>query len=729
MTSAKGLTEQALQAHNRVWGDGHTPVVSARAANPAPLPRAASTTSQRVLRAVKREEAARILREHVEQGNPIRPSARANLWRSILRSFEGPTTVTARYTEWSGETDEPNQRVIRNDCQRTRAGVPKFKEASTQMHLEKMLTFFVKLRGIKYKQGINEVLAPFMYLHDENFSLDDVFECLQRFLHRFLPAVFADDEFHALQCFFISFRYLLLYHIPGIATILEEFEVYPELYVTPWFLTLFASKTELDVLLLFWDLYIGQGDPYLFPFIGMALLEGVQTKLSHTDESSMPEVLSRLVLGNREDVLKVFDRAMELRAGTPGSFIMRLRRASGVDGNVREEECFTIQEDELLRCCYPPGTLEPLQLEQRALDVKVLDARPASHFAAGHLPGSVHLEWRRFLDLAGAGSATHDLLLDQLGVTPDCHLVIITTTEDTRAPEGQQPLVLHLYDFFARACRRRFVSVVRDGWSKVVALVTKEKLQLHTSQAPESYANRGASLLSRAASVGVIQFGQGVVEDLQRKFQTPAAGDVTPSTPKASRAFPKPVMQWAPVQKPWKTIMVSQKLQKLTYWWTQAFTVYTNDGATVLVNADAASQTNDPDVENSLFQRGVPALSPVPCTLILTADHIYVTSRALDDTAYVTELVRHDVSTVHKITSKKSSQKTLCFYFTACKEMPMMILGFAELGVAQQCIEIVKATFQAARQRRARRSTGQDSSSAVGSERGAQFSPAPRTYM
>lgn len=59
--------------------------------------------------------------------------------------------------------DLDNQRVVRADAERTRGN-----EALDKDVIELVLTKYCKNNAIKYKQGLNEVLAPFLYLMEEN---------------------------------------------------------------------------------------------------------------------------------------------------------------------------------------------------------------------------------------------------------------------------------------------------------------------------------------------------------------------------------------------------------------------------------------------------------------------------------------------------------------------------------------------------------------------------------
>ena len=76
--------------------------------------------------------------------------------------------------------DLPNQRVIRVDAERvrvldpctghpceampsqTRAGHPLFKTEDMRARIRRIMTYYVKNRSVVYKQGLNEMLPPFV---------------------------------------------------------------------------------------------------------------------------------------------------------------------------------------------------------------------------------------------------------------------------------------------------------------------------------------------------------------------------------------------------------------------------------------------------------------------------------------------------------------------------------------------------------------------------------------
>jgi len=65
----------------------------------------------------------------------------------------------------SVKQDELNQNVIQADCLRTRFLSPQAKQ-----QMVPILTYYVKHEQFTYKQGINELLLPFMWLESKRVT-------------------------------------------------------------------------------------------------------------------------------------------------------------------------------------------------------------------------------------------------------------------------------------------------------------------------------------------------------------------------------------------------------------------------------------------------------------------------------------------------------------------------------------------------------------------------------
>lgn len=107
----------------------------------------------------------------------------------------GTTELPAPADVHSVKRDLPNQRVVRYDCKRTRALIF---DLELQDHLQSLLTHYVKSESVQYKQGLNELAAPFVVLHTAGYPLERIHVQFTAFVERAMPNLHADDEFQSL---------------------------------------------------------------------------------------------------------------------------------------------------------------------------------------------------------------------------------------------------------------------------------------------------------------------------------------------------------------------------------------------------------------------------------------------------------------------------------------------------------------------------------------------------
>lgn len=290
--------------------------------------------------------------------------------------------VTPAVLDLEVALDEMNQRVVACDCKRTRCLHPEFDE-KTQRLMERMLTCYCKQQNLKYKQGMNEVLAPFVFLFARGLvSVETCYGLFAAFMGAYMIPLYADDDFVGLQAAFGLFRGLLAYHLPRLYTLLEQHEVGPELYASWWLLTLYGSKTDLNVVMTLWDIYIAEDDATFFQFLGVAMLDG-DAEVFGVDPAALPERLSNRGVG---DVKLLCKRAQQLRARTPASFSHRVNMA--LDGAAEraadtDVTAFVTLASEVVRHCYGETAGEWRFL--------VVDLRPARQFNEGHFPMSINV--------------------------------------------------------------------------------------------------------------------------------------------------------------------------------------------------------------------------------------------------------------------------------------------------------------------------------------------------
>jgi len=376
------------------------------------------------------------------------PQDRAARWQRALLSRSGQEDRHDQpFSSWTVQLNEPNQRVIRADCERTRADMEYFRRPDIRDKMEAMLTYWCQQQRSRYKQGLNEVIAPFLFLQADEAggtppSDDQVFACFSAFLRRYVP-FFDSQDFVPLQCAFVFFRRLLIYHRPDLHNLLVDRGVSPDMFCMPWFLTIFASKTPLKLTLQLWDRHLERSEPPFFVFLAAAVLASSEQAIFAADRSQLPEILTHLGMSSREELEHLWSAADSIYNRTPATFAARLRRnvlrmgvnkggqkqrnegmaqddqeaqqtqlAAEANGGallerLEQERCFFILPEEVVGHCYPPRSGEPRRPWHPSAAcpwrLLVLDLRPLSDFESMRLPCALHFD--PFGSSAAAGTA------------------------------------------------------------------------------------------------------------------------------------------------------------------------------------------------------------------------------------------------------------------------------------------------------------------------------------
>jgi len=386
--------------------------------------------------------------DRCKKNSQAQPQDRAARWQRALLSRGGQEQCLDQpFSTWTVQLNEPNQRVIRADCERTRADMEYFRRPDVRDKMEAMLTYWCQQQRSRYKQGLNEVIAPFLFLQADEAggtppSDDQVFACFLAFLRRYVP-FFDSQDFVPLQCAFVFFRRLLLYHRPDLHNLLADRGVSPDMFCMPWFLTIFASKTPLKLTLQLWDRHLERAEPPFFMFLAAAVLASSEQAIFAADRSQLPEILTHLGMSSREELEQLWSAADNIYNRTPATFAARLRRnvlrmgvnkgslkqrnggmaqdgqeaqhvqqAAEANGaalleRLEQERCFFILPEEVVGHCYPPRSGEPRRPWHPSAActwrLLVLDLRPQSDFESLRLPCALHFD--PFGSSAAAGTA------------------------------------------------------------------------------------------------------------------------------------------------------------------------------------------------------------------------------------------------------------------------------------------------------------------------------------
>jgi hypothetical protein len=108
--------------------------------------------------------------------------------------------------------------------------------------LEQVITHFCKADDMSYKQGVNEIFGVVAVFNSVGLPWEKVWEYGRAIILNHTNNFFLDEEFLSLQCAFSYLSLLLKFHDCELWDYLANVHLLPpELYATPWVLTLFAK--------------------------------------------------------------------------------------------------------------------------------------------------------------------------------------------------------------------------------------------------------------------------------------------------------------------------------------------------------------------------------------------------------------------------------------------------------------------------------------------------------
>lgn len=311
---------------------------------------------------------------------------RADLWTCCL-----VTNRNDALSAFDEIYDLPFQSTVRQDCQNfiETLGNEEVDKISVLSDLESILTFYCKNRNLKYESnnGWIETLMPILSLKLKRTETYNIFEAIR---DSFIPK---DNVKHGNV--YHVFRLLILYHDPELCAVLDTCKITPEMYSLNWFQSLFASTCQLSVVLLIWDLYFQQSDPFIVFFLSLIMLVNRRDEIiamRKEDKASIIKFLSNMPCElETDDVIDFCSLAQYYSSRTPSSFKSEmLNQLFGAQTNIEEP---TIVSQAL---CLPVSVYELIEntseSKEGAVRFFLVDCRPVDQYNVGHLATAFHLD-------------------------------------------------------------------------------------------------------------------------------------------------------------------------------------------------------------------------------------------------------------------------------------------------------------------------------------------------
>ena len=243
-----------------------------------------------------------------------------NKWENILK---GNKLEKARLISEDINFDDYNlsydcAQTIKNDSHRTRVR-ERFNFPDFEKTLQKILIYYCKMNNLEYKQGLNEVLGPFLLLKVKlpKLKINRLYNLFTLFIDYFLPNYFYEPELFSFRSSVSLVTLLLKYHDPELYILFESNTISPEMYSINWLLTTFTNKNSLEITYSLWDIMLEENDQLFIHFMIISFLHHHRKKFLETDGSSIPVFFSKIQISTKEKLSEFVKTAREMRQNTP----------------------------------------------------------------------------------------------------------------------------------------------------------------------------------------------------------------------------------------------------------------------------------------------------------------------------------------------------------------------------------------------------------------------------
>ena len=243
-----------------------------------------------------------------------------NIWEKILYK-KVENLIKEDCNILNSENTKENYKVVSNDIPRTR-----FKEKVLVNKFTSLLEYFISYycmeNKIVYKQGLNEIVAPFLLLKYKlpNIPFYKIYNLFSGFINTFATNYFYEKTFYSLKNSLGLLTLLLKYHAPIVQNLFDKIMITPEMYATNWILTTFCGKLKLHLIYYLMNKIILEEDPLIFHFLIIALLIYKKKLFFESDLSMIPVAITTISIDSIEEIDIIFDEAIKIRQNTPYSF-------------------------------------------------------------------------------------------------------------------------------------------------------------------------------------------------------------------------------------------------------------------------------------------------------------------------------------------------------------------------------------------------------------------------
>ena len=221
----------------------------------------------------------------------------------------------------NSENSKENYKIVSNDIPRTR-----FREKNILNSFSSLLEYFISYycmeNNIVYKQGLNEIIAPFLLLKYKlpNIPYYVIYNLFSGYINTFATNYYYEKTFYSLRNSLCLLTLLLKYHAPALHNLFDKILLTPEMYGTNWLLTTFCGKLKLHLLYHLMNKIIIEDDPFIIHYLIISFLIYKKNIFFESDLTVVPVVLSTISIDSIQEIDEIFNQSIKLRDNTPYSF-------------------------------------------------------------------------------------------------------------------------------------------------------------------------------------------------------------------------------------------------------------------------------------------------------------------------------------------------------------------------------------------------------------------------
>ena len=241
-------------------------------------------------------------------------------WKKILYK-KIPKIIKEDCNILNSENSKENYKIVSNDIPRTR-----FREKvllnSFSSLLEYFINFYCSENNIIYKQGLNEIISPFLFIKYKipNIPYHEIYNLFSGYINSFATNYFYDNTIYSLKNSLCLLTLLLKYHAPVLQNLFDRLMITPEMYGTNWLLTAFCGKLKLHIIYYLMNKIIIEDDPLMIHYLLIAFLIHKKNIFFESELISVPVVITTISIDSIEEIDEIFNEALKIREKTPYSF-------------------------------------------------------------------------------------------------------------------------------------------------------------------------------------------------------------------------------------------------------------------------------------------------------------------------------------------------------------------------------------------------------------------------